>query len=123
MPASVISASNMLCLGTPPRDALIDSSRPADTGSGYRHYSARVILQRSPEAGVAELADAQDLKSWVAQAACGFDSRPRHSPRSRSVRCKGRFSGARLSARCASAFGLDSHRASISLTLGSLPGT
>jgi hypothetical protein len=29
-------------------------------------------------AGVAELADAQDLKSWVAQAACGFDSRPRH---------------------------------------------
>jgi DNA-binding XRE family transcriptional regulator len=31
---------------------------------------------------VAELADAQDLKSWVAQAACGFDSRPRHqSPR------------------------------------------
>jgi hypothetical protein len=29
-------------------------------------------------AGVAELADAQDLKSWAAQAACGFDSRPRH---------------------------------------------
>jgi hypothetical protein len=25
------------------------------------------------------LADAQDLKSWVAQAACGFDSRPRHN--------------------------------------------
>jgi hypothetical protein len=30
-------------------------------------------------AGVAELADAQDLKSWVAQAACGFNSRPRHT--------------------------------------------
>src|SRR3954465_11321136 len=29
-------------------------------------------------AGVAKLADAQDLKSWVAKAACGFDSRPRH---------------------------------------------
>jgi hypothetical protein len=34
-------------------------------------------LTGSP-AGVAKLADAQDLKSWVAQAACGFDSRPRH---------------------------------------------
>jgi hypothetical protein len=33
------------------------------------------ILQ---QAGVAELADAQDLKSWVPQGACGFDSRPRH---------------------------------------------
>src|SRR6476469_698000 len=32
-----------------------------------------------PEAGVAELADAQDLKSWVPQGACGFDARPRHS--------------------------------------------
>ncbi len=31
------------------------------------------------QAGVAELADAQDLKSWVPQGACGFDSRPRHS--------------------------------------------
>jgi hypothetical protein len=31
------------------------------------------------DAGVAELADAQDLKSWVPQGACGFDSRPRHS--------------------------------------------
>ena len=30
---------------------------------------------------MAELADAQDLKSWVAQAACGFDSRPRHQNR------------------------------------------
>ena len=28
---------------------------------------------------MAKLADAQDLKSWVAKAACGFDSRPRHS--------------------------------------------
>src|ERR1043165_7202874 len=30
-------------------------------------------------AGVAELADAQDLKSWVPQGACGFDARPRHT--------------------------------------------
>jgi hypothetical protein len=30
-------------------------------------------------AGVAELADAQDLKSWAPQGACGFDSHPRHS--------------------------------------------
>jgi hypothetical protein len=27
---------------------------------------------------VAELADAQDLKSWVPQGACGFETRPRH---------------------------------------------
>ena len=27
-----------------------------------------------------------DLKSWVPQGACGFEARPRHSPRSRSVR-------------------------------------
>jgi hypothetical protein len=36
------------------------------------------IVRIEQHAGVAELADAQDLKSWVAQAACGFDSRPRH---------------------------------------------
>ena len=30
------------------------------------------------QAGVAELADAQDLKSWVPQGACGFEARPRH---------------------------------------------
>ena len=29
-------------------------------------------------AGVAELADAQDLKSWVLKWTCGFDPRPRH---------------------------------------------
>ena len=29
-------------------------------------------------AGVAELVDARDLKSWVPNGACGFDSRPRH---------------------------------------------
>ena len=29
-------------------------------------------------AGVAKLADAQDLKSWVRKRTCGFDSRPRH---------------------------------------------
>jgi hypothetical protein len=38
----------------------------------------REIPSKLAYAGVAELADAQDLKSWVAQAACGFDSRPRH---------------------------------------------
>ena len=27
---------------------------------------------------MAELADAQDLKSWVPRGACGLDSRPRH---------------------------------------------
>ena len=27
---------------------------------------------------MAELADAQDLKSWASQGACGFDSHPRH---------------------------------------------
>jgi hypothetical protein len=30
------------------------------------------------DAGVAELADAQDLKSWVPKGACGFEARPRH---------------------------------------------
>ena len=32
----------------------------------------------SEYAGVAKLADAQDLKSWDSQGSCGFDSRPRH---------------------------------------------
>ena len=31
-------------------------------------------------AGVAKLADAQDLKSWDLKGSCGFDSHPRHSP-------------------------------------------
>jgi hypothetical protein len=31
-----------------------------------------------PHAGVAKLADAQDLKSWDSKESCGFDSRPRH---------------------------------------------
>ena len=35
-------------------------------------------LMIPPHAGVAELADAQDLKSWAPKGACGFDSRPRH---------------------------------------------
>ena len=30
-------------------------------------------------AGVAKLADAQDLKSWDSKESCGFDPRPRHS--------------------------------------------
>ena len=46
----------------------------------FRHSSYRVRIERLPtDAGVAKLADAQDLKSWVPQGACGFDSRPRHS--------------------------------------------
>ena len=36
---------------------------------------ARVLTGR---AGVAELADARDLKSRVPKGACGFDPRPRH---------------------------------------------
>ena len=39
---------------------------------------------------MAELADAQDLKSWVAQAACGFDSRPRHQLSDTTQRVYGR---------------------------------
>src|ERR1700752_2561761 len=39
--------------------------------------SARVRVTYATYAGVAELADAQDLKSWVPRGACGFDSRPR----------------------------------------------
>jgi hypothetical protein len=35
-------------------------------------------LLKINEAGVAKLADAQDLKSWAPQGACGFESRPRH---------------------------------------------
>ena len=37
-----------------------------------------VDLGKFPHAGVAKLADAQDLKSWIAKAMCGFDSHPRH---------------------------------------------
>ena len=35
-------------------------------------------LLKIKRAGVAKLADAQDLKSWAPQGACGFESRPRH---------------------------------------------
>ena len=42
---------------------------------GVKSLVRRAII---PLAGVAELADAQDLKSWVSKEACGFDSRPRH---------------------------------------------
>ena len=44
-----------------------------------------LLSQRPPrklsirsDAGVAKLADAQDLKSWDSEESCGFDSRPRH---------------------------------------------
>jgi hypothetical protein len=35
-------------------------------------------LLKTKYAGVMELADIQDLKSWAPQGACGFESRPRH---------------------------------------------
>jgi hypothetical protein len=38
----------------------------------------RVNYTFHSHAGVAELADAQDLKSCDAKASCGFDPRPRH---------------------------------------------
>ena len=36
-------------------------------------------------AGVAKLADAQDLKSWDRKRSCGFDPRPRHQPSARQA--------------------------------------
>ena len=38
----------------------------------------RMPLDSIDLAGVAKLADAQDLKSWDSKESCGFDSRPRH---------------------------------------------
>src|SRR4029453_14764918 len=35
-------------------------------------------LLKNKCAGVAKLTDAQDLKTWAPQGACGFESRPRH---------------------------------------------
>ena len=43
---------------------------------GTLAYTPRTL--RDVGAGVAELADAQDLKSWVPEGTCGFDPRPRH---------------------------------------------
>ena len=40
--------------------------------------AAQVQMVHSFRAGVAELADARDLKSRVLKGTCGFDSRPRH---------------------------------------------
>ena len=37
-----------------------------------------VARRAEQRAEVAELADAQDLKSWDLKGSCGFDSRPRH---------------------------------------------
>ena len=60
------------------------------------------------DAGVAKLADAQDLKSWVAQAACGFDSRPRHfTLASARVRAAGGTQALDRRRYRASVFGLD----------------
>ena len=41
------------------------------------HTSTLEVTQLD-RAGVAKLADAQDLKSWDSKESCGFDSRPRH---------------------------------------------
>ena len=43
-------------------------------------FTDKIRKFRSPstDAGVAKLADAQDLKSWVRKRTCGFDPRPRH---------------------------------------------
>src|SRR5262245_59916172 len=58
----------------------------AATRSGSDH-SSKSLLSRNIRtyAGVAELADAQDLKSWVWKQACGFDRRPRHRTVGESV--------------------------------------
>jgi hypothetical protein len=41
-------------------------------------YARQAKLQQAFCAGVAELADAQDLKSWAPYGACGFNSHPRY---------------------------------------------
>ena len=61
-------------------------------------------------AGVAKLADAQDLKSWVPKGACGFDSRPRQSCAEYSPQCAARaqvitkYRDRRSLLRCAAGF-------------------
>jgi hypothetical protein len=54
--------------------------RPAELTTRYSQDDMKRLASRNMvlDAGVAELADAQDLKSWAAKAACGFNSRPRH---------------------------------------------
>jgi hypothetical protein len=56
------------------RAAIVKPAARSDAGVG----ATLAIPDRIEHAGVAELADAQDLKSWVSKGACGFDSRPRH---------------------------------------------
>ncbi len=63
------SVGGMLCWYRPDRGRHVLSQRPP-----------RKLSIRS-DAGVAKLADAQDLKSWDSEESCGFDSRPRHSRR------------------------------------------
>ena len=48
-------------------------------GEPRRRFQVARKLTIPPDAGVAKLADAQDLKSWDPEGSCGFDSRPRHS--------------------------------------------
>ena len=52
---------------------------PCDDGS---EASAERYTEPT-RAGVAKLADAQDLKSWDPKGSCGFDSHPRHHDPSR----------------------------------------
>ena len=53
------------------------TEKSAGPPSSGQRPEARTIL-RNPYAGVAKLADAQDLKSWDPKGSCGFDPRPRH---------------------------------------------
>jgi hypothetical protein len=52
------------------------------------------------DAGVAKLADAQDLKSWDPQGSYGFDSRPRHSRNPRPTRACGHSASYEVPSRC-----------------------
>src|SRR5262245_5859270 len=54
---------------------------PASNGPSTARTCLKPLVRRAvlPHAGVAELADARDLQSWVPQGACGFDSHPRQS--------------------------------------------
>ena len=54
------------------RDIVAGGARPAD------RFGTCDNKALPGDAGVAKLADAQDLKSWDSKESCGFDSRPRH---------------------------------------------
>jgi hypothetical protein len=62
------------------RRDLVAGQQPTDHWANGRCESYRRYDWQCLHAGVAKLADAQDLKSWVRKRTCGFDSRPRHQP-------------------------------------------